>query len=332
MDANITKKRLAEMLQYDWIKILGVIGAAIIVWELIFTMTAVRVSNGQNFKIYYYPTLSANGATELYDFIEEDVPLSYDVLEVNIETLDNTYGNTILGLRLTTGEGDIMMIDNNVTHPEGETEEDGHLKDTSNFYQMVDNYKICPYDRLLEDAKDYLAQFTDDGTYKGELVAGKVNENFLKRMKRDNRFRSAENKKKGLEQETERLETLQKAVADFDWLYNEYKDSELFFNYRKYQMTVNTGENVDEGYKQAYEKEVSRPYAVNAGFLETHAKEGKSIANVVSNVDGDNEGKAAGTAVMVFDFKDQQPDLQYETIVFITELIRNYSTLLPEKV
>lgn len=35
---------------------------------------------------------------------------------------------------------------------------------------------------------------------------------------------------------------------------------------------------------------------------------------------------------MVFDFKDQQPDLQYETIVFITELIRNYSTLLPEKV
>lgn len=52
----------------------------------------------------------------------------------------------------------------------------------------------------------------------------------------------------------------------------------------------------------------------------------------MSNVDGDNEGKAAGTAVMVFDFKDQQPDLQYETIVFITELIRNYSTLLPEKV
>ena len=50
------------------------------------------------------------------------------------------------------------------------------------------------------------------------------------------------------------------------------------------------------------------------------------------HVDGDNEGKAAGTAVMVFDFKDQQPDLQYETIVFITELIRNYSTLLPEKV
>ena len=70
MDAKITKKRLSEMLQYDWIKILGVIVAAIIVWELIFTMTAVRVSNGQNFKIYYYPTLSANGATELYDFIE----------------------------------------------------------------------------------------------------------------------------------------------------------------------------------------------------------------------------------------------------------------------
>ena len=56
MDAKITKRRLSEMLQYDWVKIIGMIVVAVVVWELIFTVSAVRVKTGQNFKVYYYPT------------------------------------------------------------------------------------------------------------------------------------------------------------------------------------------------------------------------------------------------------------------------------------
>lgn len=332
MDAKITKRRLSEMLQYDWIKILGVIVAAILIWELIFTMTAVRVSNGQNFKIYYYPTISSNGTTELYDFLQEDAGLSYDVLEYNIETLDATYGDTILGLRLTTGEGDLIMIDNEITHSESEEHKDDPLYDSSNFYQMVDGYNMYSYDVLLSDVKAYLGSFMANGYEEnGALVEEKVEEHFLKRMKKDNRFRSAENKKKGLQQELERLETLKAAVADFDKLYSANKDTGLFYNYVKYQVTVYTGTDVDEDYKAAYEKELAKgalPYAINAGYLDEFKKDGKSVSNVISMLQGDNEGSAEGTAIMVFNFKAQQPDLQYETIVFLTNFIRTYTTLL----
>ena len=37
MDAKITKTRLAQMLSYDWLKIVGCALAVIFVWVLIFT-------------------------------------------------------------------------------------------------------------------------------------------------------------------------------------------------------------------------------------------------------------------------------------------------------
>ncbi len=43
MDAKITKKRLGAMLSYDWLKIVGVAAAIIVVWMLIFQMTATRI-------------------------------------------------------------------------------------------------------------------------------------------------------------------------------------------------------------------------------------------------------------------------------------------------
>jgi len=39
-------------------------------------------------------------------------------------------------------------------------------------------------------------------------------------------------------------------------------------------------------------------------------------------------GKADDVGVAVFNFKSKQPDLQYETIVFLNALVREYSNLL----
>ena len=51
---KITKKRLNILLSYDWIKIILLAVAAILVWSLIFTMTATRVTPAQNFTIFNY--------------------------------------------------------------------------------------------------------------------------------------------------------------------------------------------------------------------------------------------------------------------------------------
>lgn len=37
MDAKITKQRLGLLLSYDWIKIIGICAAAVLVWALLFT-------------------------------------------------------------------------------------------------------------------------------------------------------------------------------------------------------------------------------------------------------------------------------------------------------
>lgn len=55
MDAKITKQRLGLLLSYDWIKILGICAAAVLVWALLFTTMATRATNGQSFEMYLYP-------------------------------------------------------------------------------------------------------------------------------------------------------------------------------------------------------------------------------------------------------------------------------------
>ena len=54
MDAKITKQRLGRLLSYDWIKIIALAVAAIVVWSLIFTMTATRITAAQQFSVFNY--------------------------------------------------------------------------------------------------------------------------------------------------------------------------------------------------------------------------------------------------------------------------------------
>ena len=328
MDVQITKRRLSEMLQYDWVKILGMIVVAIIVWELIFTVSAVRVKTGQNFKVYYYPTTT--GASGLYDFNDREKPLSYDVLEFSIETLTTDYAETVLSTRLSIAEGDLIVIDNEISYPEehGEGTENFELYAKSNLYSLVDNYSIAALDELNENAKNYLARFMENGEYAadGEILSDKAAENFDVRMKGDNRFRKEEDRAEGLVLEIGRLETLRGAVKEFSYLLENVP--QLFLNYTKYQSTAHNSSSED--IRAAYEQQEEHPYAINVEVLaENRGEEQPSVIDVASSrYSAEAEGTAINTAIAVFDFTSEQPDLQYETIVFLTSLIRTYSTLL----
>ena len=54
MDNRFTKKRIANMLSYDWIKMIAVVLGIVFVWILAFTIGAPRASEGQVFGVYYY--------------------------------------------------------------------------------------------------------------------------------------------------------------------------------------------------------------------------------------------------------------------------------------
>ena len=54
MDAKITKKRLNLFLSYEWIKVVALIVGVIVLWSLIFTTTATRITPAQQFTIFNY--------------------------------------------------------------------------------------------------------------------------------------------------------------------------------------------------------------------------------------------------------------------------------------
>ena len=106
MDNKITKRRLSNMLSYDWIFILVVVVVACVAWSLIYTMAGVRLSAGQTFNIQYYYTVSASKSGELADDLEEKNVFSYDVIGgVGTEALDEKYGAQILQARASPTRG-----------------------------------------------------------------------------------------------------------------------------------------------------------------------------------------------------------------------------------
>ena len=163
-------------------------------------------------------------------------------------------------------------------------------------------------------------------------------------MKKDNRFRTEQDYKNGLDAEVKRIEKLFKEVKTFDKIFKEYKDSGLFIKYKKYTVsyeyaTLNNSLDKDS-WLDKLSKEEELYYGLNLDFFEKNpslvGKEDKHITNYFSYVDGyfdkteleTTEKTAVDLALLVFDCKKAQPHLQYEVISVINCLIKNCSTLI----
>ena len=350
MDAKITKKRLSEDLQYDWIKIIFFVVAIIVVWELVFSVTSVKLTAGQTFKVYYYSSISSSSQSDLYDLVRNDGNTSYDVIEVNVEALQSGYEGTVLQARTSIGEGDLMIIDNTLNKSSVVEKQEDERCSSSNFKMFADGYQLYDYDKLISDAKKYL----DGVKTNGIIDDAKVEKLFRERMAKDNRFRKEADIQKGISLETERLEKLDKEVEAFSWLLENYKTiaPNLFVEYTKYEYGYfnsltkdqylalpkaisplscqggNKGGS-DNFYEDAYSQsklEGAKKYAINALAL-VNEEGGKDIANLFHVYSTETNKTAKDVCITVFDFKSMQPHLQFETISVLNEIIRSYSNL-----
>ena len=117
MDAKITKERLSRMLSYDWLKIVGAIVAAILVWSLIFSMSATRITPAQQFTAINYfgnvGTINTNFSKTLSNAYTNDV-FSSEVLKITeVDVGGNAeYGATLMETRMATSEGDVVFVPN----------------------------------------------------------------------------------------------------------------------------------------------------------------------------------------------------------------------------
>ncbi len=292
--------------------------AVIFLFELIFTMFGVKPTTGQYFKVYYDINFSSSNenSLKLEQMISAKGALSYDVLKTDYEVLSSEAN--YLDTRLSVYEGDVIITDCAKKDEEDVTQ-------TARTELLIDTYSIYTIDGLIKDAKDYLNKFTTDGALDDE----KIYEYFLARMKKDNRFRTQEEKEAGKLLEKQRIEKLYNDVAELEYfLANASED--CFYRYTKYTVRVNntTGET-KANYEKALQNEIDNGredaiYGINLGALKEG--EGETKASEYFKANGNDTAKDA--VLLVFNFLSEQPDLQFEGISFIATVLRECSNII----
>lgn len=311
MDNRITKKRLSDFLSYDWIIMIIAAVAAIVVWELIYSMSATRLSVGQQFKYYTDEDLYTFNTSSIYNLLDVNLSengktFSYDVLSVNEESLTKDYN--VLTVRLSVQEGDAIFTSTT-------EKEDATVRAKS----VIDENPVYDFSALLDSAKNYLAQFKDGE----EFSDAKIRAYFDDRMQGDKRFKTEEQKEEGRINEIGRIKKLASDVDDFEKLLAA-ENSALFYKYVKYEQASNGDEN-DAYYGSSYKNEKEKGeliYGLNMGAL-TGGKQ--NVSDYLTLADSDS---AENVVLVLFDFSSYQPDLQYEEISFTITLVKEFSDIL----
>lgn len=339
MDNKITKPRLSNFLAYRWIGILAVICAGIVVLELLFTTLAVRVTAGQSFKFFYDETVVGTNAGSFVELIEKDKgkpdgTFSYDVLEVNHENLTSDSSNyNILSLRLTVNDGDAIITS-------AKEEEVGEGKTKSRLKELIDGYPIYDLDSLFNDAVRYLARFRKkDVGESAEIVTdynnldeAKIKKRFIERMGKDNRYRAGEISEND---EYARIRKLCEDVKDFKKILDySPADGQIFFEYTKYEQTVNLAETEDvkSQYEPLYQKEKEQETALGRkkryALLPQYFPTADGKVSIPDNFRLIGASDGTDSAIAIFNQLSAQPDLQFETVSFLVSVMKNFSTVL----
>ena len=336
MDKNvtkITKKRLSDFLAYEWIFIIFICVIAVIGVNLIYTMTSVSLTVGQQFKIYYDYDIYQGCSRVVSEQLRKDEALSFDVLELTSENL--LEADDMLFARYSTHDGDLFVT---TTSDRG--------KDLATKTQLaktrVDSYDFYIYENLYKEAKTYLRTMLKDGLAVNQelelnyanLDPQKIEQGFNERLGKDNRFRKSQ-KQEGLRLEKMRIERLCKEVEDFGKLLK--LSDEYFFTYTKYEQIVEKAEKEGnktsfDTYKPAYDLEstserANARYGLRVDVLaKNYPSEDKDLTEIL-RTSGDTPS-SENIVIMVFNFREHQPELQFETISAINSIVRSFSTIL----
>ena len=312
MDNRLTKKRLSDFFAYEWIMTIIIVIAAILTLELVYTVSATRLSTGQQFKYYFDETLYDQPTGDFYELLgvnigENGKTFSYDVLSVQSENILSSYN--VLSARLSVQEGDAIFTSK-------KENENGSV----NAKTIVDDYPVYDFASLKTHAKEYLSQFLSDSVH-GDVYNEQdydetaIRAYFDKRMKGDNRFRTEEDKEQGRLNEIARIKKLAKETKDFEKLLSFGEETGLFFVYTRFEQAAANG------------SETVTPESESKIFgLNLHALTGKrNVSDYFKIANSDN---AEDVVLVLFDFSSYQYDLQFECISFLNTLVREFSNFL----
>ena len=326
MDARITKSRLANLLSYDWLKIIAAILAMVLILIVFFTTIKTRARDEQIFTVYAYSTPDSvsegDADMTLYSGADADAfpdralangVFSYDVLNVEFENFGtDSYSEQLFAARRMAGQGTVMFVSDYIS-PDKDPEEVELVSTLDLLFSSQSKSFALDTVQYFEDCEAYLQRFFGENWREGTLDEAEAEACFLARNEKDNRYHLASQKEQGIEDEKARLEKLRE---DFIFVLDNCFETGL---YTHTEVTVGKEEEAFEG-----------TYAINVGALPSLRKfvyhyvagEGSGEQNVQSAEDiclvllnNDREEGKGG---------DITNDLRFEPVSFLRYLYEEY--------
>lgn len=321
MDAKITKTRIAHMLSYDWLKIIGLGLVLILFWNLIFTITATPVQPSQQFTVFNHHAnraLSDEYYYHLSDVVNGDT-FSYEVMEATTNDIAKSgeYASLMYSVRLQTDEGDVMFIPKLVDTSTA-YEENGETKYGANYLQsfLKDNraylYDLDPEKEggYFYELKAYLNGYYEDYNNAETIDREKIARDFVARAKKkkDKRFKTEEQLAVGSQKEIERIQKYRDALVKLeDFLARGIVAFE--------EVEATSGEHQFKG-----------KFALNICPNEDTMGELKKYASY-AEAGVDEEGKetlrntAKDMCVMFFNTKGTEESFEYESLLYVVHML-----------
>ena len=327
MDAKITKQRISRMLSYDWLKIVGLIVAAIVVWSIVFTTTATRVMPTQQMTIFSYHcnTILSESYYNRQDGLLKDGLFSYEVLELHTYDLavQKDMAQMMMQTRISTDEGDLLFVPN-APDVELKVTEDGVTSYSRTYLESV--VSLYPYNFF--DVEEYLQgmdAFLDEqygGNHEtGTLDESKVKQAFLDRVKakKDKRFKTEKQKQDGAEQEVARI---RKYKTAYDELMGYLDAGVVALQY----VEVKNPDGTVELNEATGQPARAGKFALN--LCPDVSKMGK-LREWYSYKDETAENPAVTSqnmCVLFMDMQDVDNTFEYESLVYVTHVIKSSYT------
>ena len=330
MDAKITKLRLSRMLSYDWLKMVAVALAAIIVWVLIFTMSATRITPAQRFTVINYEgnySIAYSNFSKNYNEAFSNGVFSHEVIEVGSYDLTTApdYAQSMLQAYLETDDGDVMFVSQMPNEGYEYTDGNGQTQKATYLDSLVLGYYYYLYDLDLENENGYFRQmekylagyYTDgDFTNPETLNKAKIEQDFRTRIDENNdkRYKNDEQVQAGIKGEIERIQKYSAALIEF---YG-YLDEGLI-SLTKTELTAKTYDGTSYTLKGTF----------SINLCPDESKMGKlvEIASYVGKKTDENgvEQKtlmAKDMNLAILDVRGMEEGFQYESLLYINQVIR----------
>ena len=332
MDTKITKKRLARILSYDWIKIIATAVAVILVWMLIFTTTATRITPAQQFTVFNYQsnnTLSDDFFTSYENALTRDKIFSYEIIEGNtndLKTAGDDMAYTLLDTRISVEEGDVMFVPDIPDVTSAYTDENGNTQYERSYMQTFFNrcyfnlYDLDPEKEngYFYEMEEYLNIFYKNG-YEDEasLDKAKVEELFRARItaNKDKRFKKDAQIQKGIQDEIARIQKYRNALIEF---YGYLADGTVSLT--TLSLKDENGDVLKEG-----------KYGINLCPDENKTGALKKVVSYTTTESYEEDGEtkertivsAKNMQAMFFRFDGVETSFEYESLLYINYIVRN---------